>query len=282
VTKFRGSGFLRGAHEFRVDGHGFQMFPHSMPPPQQLVATAPGKLSSGNKALDAMLHGGLEAGTVTLVTGPTGIGKSTLAGLFAVETANNGRPAAVYQFEEEMNGWIARLRSLGIDVDRPVREGTLSLEQVEPLRYLSNEFTNAVRERVEAEQLDLVVIDSVTGFDMALGTGQPLNRPLHALVKTLARLGVAVLLVNENRAVVGDVQISERAVSYIDDNVIYLRYVQSGDALDRVIGVLKKRLSGFDTRQRQFSVAHGGIRIGEPAAELGIGVTVGQMPTDDT
>lgn len=280
ITKFRGSGFLRGTHQFRVDGAGFHVHNRILPPPQQVVDTAPGQLSTGNAELDDMLGGGLEAGTVTLVTGPTGIGKSTLGGLIAVATARSGRSAAVYQFEEEMNGWMARLRALSVDPDTPLREGRLSLEQVEPLRYLAAEFTNMVCAQVRDLGLDLVVIDSVGGFELALGGAEEVREPLHALIKTLSRMGVTVVLLNENHAAVGNLKVSEREISYIADNVIYLCYVQTGDALSKLLGIMKKRLSGFDSSQREFEVATGGIRIGRAASELGVSMGLGQASED--
>ncbi len=189
IKKFRGSDFLRGMHQFRMDTNGFNVFPHTLPPQKKLTDSHPVQLSSGNEVLDTMLHGGLEAGTVTLVTGPTGIGKSTLGGLFAVETARSGRATALYQFEEEINSWMSRLRALAIDADTPISDGLLTLEQVEPLRYLADEFTNAVRRRIELEGIELVVIDSVTGFELTLGGDQNLNQSLHAFLKTLAGRG---------------------------------------------------------------------------------------------
>ncbi|MEX1196409.1 MAG: ATPase domain-containing protein [Pseudohongiellaceae bacterium] len=279
ITKFRGSGYLRGKHQFRVDGSGFEVFPHILPPQSNRNGIKPVLLRSGNEGLDAMLGGGLESGTVTLLTGPSGIGKSTLSGLFAVANARAGRPTAIYQFEEELQGWISRLTGLGVDVDTPVREGLLVLEQVEPLRYMADEFINSVRRRIEEDKLELVIIDSITGFELTLEGDQVLNHSLHAFIKTLSRLGVAVILINQNRAITGDVQISERDISYIADNVIYLRYVQTNGGLDKVIGVLKKRLSDFDTRQHQFEITQGGIRIGDLASKLGIDVSVGQTPT---
>jgi circadian clock protein KaiC len=263
IKKFRGSGFRRGRHPYRVDGNGFGIFSQTLPPPQEVVDAAPDQFASGNPELDAMLHGGIEAGTVTLLTGPTGIGKSTLAGMFAAQAARAGRRAAVYQFEEELNGWLIRLRTLGVEVDEPRHAGQLILEQVEPLRYFAEEFADVVRSQVETYKLQLVVIDSIAGFSMALGAEHEANRPLHALVKTLTRLGVAVILINENRAIVEAAQITESQVSYIADNVIYLRYHESGAVMEKTLGILKKRLSGFDSCQRRFEVAPGGIHISD-------------------
>jgi circadian clock protein KaiC len=72
-----------------------------------------------------------------------------------------------------------------------------------------------------------------------------------------------VVLINENRAIVESAQITESQVSYMADNVIYLRYQESGAVLEKTIGVLKKRLSGFDSRQRRFEIARGGIYLSD-------------------
>lgn len=262
VSKFRGSRFHPGPHQFRLNEHGFSVYPRLRPPNAQVDMSKSEQFSSGNDALDAMLSGGLEASTVTLVTGPTGIGKSTLTACYAIKAATNGHKAAVYVFEEELSTYLERLRALGLDVDSPMKRGNLVIEQIEPLRYLADEFTSMVRDQVEKDGIGLVVLDSVTGFDLALDPSEDVGRPLHGFAKTLSRLGVTVFLVNENQVTTEKLVVSDRDISYLCDNLIYLRYFQSDAALGRCIGILKKRLSDFDHELRLFEVAQGGIRVG--------------------
>lgn len=261
VSKFRGSRFHPGPHQFRLGEQGFSVFPRLRPPSPKWDMAEHVQLGSGNEGLDEMLHGGLESATVTMITGPTGIGKSTLAAGFALEAANRGRRAAVYVFEEELTTFLGRLRSLGLDVDAPMERGDLLVEPIEPLRYLADEFTSLVRDRVEREGLELVVLDSVSGFELALNSSDGVGRPLHSFAKTLARLGVTVILVNENQVTTEKLLVSQRDISYLSDNLIYLRYFQLDATLGRAIGVLKKRLSDFDQELRAFEVARGGVRV---------------------
>lgn len=275
VRKYRGSRFIPGRHQYRLDENGFHVFPRLRPPEARLVEAAPGQLGSGSKELDNMLHGGLEAGTVTLITGPTGIGKTTLAGGFAIEAARQGNRAAIYMFEEELNTFLWRMRALELDVDPPYRNGNLVLEQVEPMRYMADEFMALVRQQTEKESVKLVILDSITGLDLALESTEEVGRPLHALTKTLARMGISVILVNENEVTTGEIRVSQRDISYLADNVIYLRYVQPDESLQKVIGVLKKRLSGYENELREFKIAPGGVWLNSVSAEIKDSVSVG-------
>lgn len=269
VSKMRGSWTHRGPHEYRIDETGVQVFPRIVPPAQRLTDGAGHvQFRSGNTDLDQMLHGGLESGTITLITGPSGVGKSTVAAMVAAVAAQDGHRASVFQFEEELDGYLGRLRTLDIDVDGPLRSENLRVEQIEPLRYLADEFMADLLQRVDEENIDLVVIDSVTGFDMALNPDEAVHRPLHTLAKSLSRRGITVLLVNENHAFGEDFQISSRDISHLADNVIFFRYVHGGDTLEKLIGILKKRMSDFERVQRRFEIAPGGFRVGKPATAV--------------
>jgi circadian clock protein KaiC len=101
VSKMRGVGFRGGYHDFRIRRGGVDVFP-------RLVAAehpadfADEALASGNPKLDALLGGGIPLGTSTLLLGPAGTGKSTLATQFAVAAANRGERSALYIFDENI------------------------------------------------------------------------------------------------------------------------------------------------------------------------------------
>lgn len=270
VSKFRGSGYQPGRHQVRLDGRGLQIFPRLVPPSGRRVEAGNILWASGEAELDRMLHGGLEAGTVSLITGPTGIGKSTLAALFAVRAAGRGHRAAAFLFEEEVVAYLGRLRSLGVPVDTPWERGDFLLELVEPMRYLADEFAAHVRRLVEHDGVSMVVLDSISGFELALES-EDIKARLHAFAKTLARLGASVILVNETEAMASEFRVSEKDISYLADNVVYLQYVRDDGAINKTIGVLKKRLTGFDPSVRRLDIGPVGMRIGESVSGVPAG-----------
>lgn len=267
VEKFRGSGFRRGAHQMRIDATGLNVFPRPLPPLSKLVTDSRAQWSSGIEAIDAMLHGGVEAGSVTLITGPAGVGKSTLASSFAAQASRDGYRAAIYLFEEEANNYLRRAHALEVGLEQAQRDGRVTIEQIEPMRYLADEFALRIRQRVEDQHVELVVLDSISGFALTLD-GDGLQERLHSFVKHLARLGVSVILVNEVGEMGGPLRISETGISYLADNVIYLRYMEMQGELDKVMGILKKRLSAFDNTCYSYRIGPRALTVGEPVGAL--------------
>src|SRR5205085_5789732 len=103
ASKVRGSNFREGFHDYEIlRGGGVVVHP-------RLVAAehheqfARENYSSGVANLDAMLAGGLTSGSTTLLLGPAGVGKSTIAMLFAVKAMQAGKKAAVYVFDEVLD-----------------------------------------------------------------------------------------------------------------------------------------------------------------------------------
>lgn len=268
VSKFRGSGFRRGIHQVNVGDSGLQVFPRPMPPKYERPADASQRWSTGLERFDGMLYGGLESGTITMISGPSGVGKSTVAALFACGVASQGGSAAVFAFEEDLGNLLIRTDALGVPLRERREDGSVWVEQVEPMRYLADEFAWAVNKRVEERNLDLVVLDSTAGYELTLGGAQETKTSLHAFAKSLSRAGVSVILVNETESVTGAFRISEKGISYLVDNVIVLRYMENEGRLLKVLGVLKKRLSPFDSRLHPFELGAGGLLLGEPLHTL--------------
>jgi len=266
VTKFRGSGFLRGPHDIRIDASGLKVFPR-IRPAMQRTRPSDGRLPSGVPEVDQMLHGGIEAGTVTMISGPSGIGKSTFTSLFAKEAGALGWKTAAFLFEEDRESFLRRTAAVNIPIGGLADKGDVLVEQVEPMRYLADEFAVRVQTLVEDQDVRVVVLDSLSGYELALaGTG--IRERMHALAKNLARRGVTVLIINEVEAMTGEFRVTEKNISYLADNIVFLRYVEFDGHLRKAIGVLKKRLSDFDRSLRQFDITPYGIRVSEPFAGM--------------
>jgi circadian clock protein KaiC len=269
VTKFRGSDFRGGRHAMRLTGRGMTVYPQLLPSGHR-QEFAPETLPSGVPRLDELLHGGLERGTVTIISGPSGAGKTTLGVQFMKEAAGRGERSVVYTFEESAETLMRRCGAINMPVQYMLDRGTLAIVPVEPLRFAADEFAQLVREEVERRQARIVMIDSVSGYRLAVrgGRGENLVNHLHALCKYLANMGVSVLLVNEVEYLTGDFRITDVGISYLADNVVFLRYVEINGELRKAIGVLKKRLSDFERTLRLVEITRYGIQVGEPLSGL--------------
>lgn len=266
VIKFRGSDFETGFHSVQLTNRGMTVCPRLVPGRhgRQFVAE---DVPSGIRGLDEQLHGGIERGTVTVITGPTGVGKTTLGLSFVTEAAKRGERSCVYLMEETVEALVRRSEALGIPARSMIEAGHLSPVYVEPLRYDPDEFAHLVRREVEDHHARIIMIDSVAGYRLWLH-GDDLTRHLHALCAYLRNMGVTVLLLNETEGITGSFAATEIGISHVADNIVFLRYLELHGRLERAVGILKKRVSAFETTLREFEITGTGIRVGRPLTEL--------------
>ena len=276
ISKLRGSDFRSGAHSMRITERGVEVFPRLLPE-QHMQQYTQEILSSGVPEMDELLHGGLERGTITMISGPTGVGKTTLGLQFMKEAAGRGERSVVYTFEEPQETLLRRCESLNIPVRSMIERGTLSVVPVEPLHFTPDEFARIVRQEVEEHHANIVMIDSVAGYRVSL-RGEDAVTHLHALSKYLQNMGAAVLLINEVTSIAGEFQVSDIGASYLADNIVFLRYMELSGEIRRVIGVLKKRLSSFERTLREIEMTRYGIKVGRPLTNLQ-GILVGRITT---
>jgi circadian clock protein KaiC len=93
-------------------------------------------------------------------------------------------------------------------------------------------------------------------------------RELHALGRYLKNMGVTVILIDEVPGLTGDFQVTSTSISYLADNVLFLRYLEARGELQKAVGVLKKRTSDFERTLRGFEITDDGIHVGEPLQGL--------------
>jgi circadian clock protein KaiC len=266
VSKFRGSDFEAGFHSMRLTDRGMEVYPRLVPSRhgQQFIREV---VPSGIPGIDEQLHGGLERGTVTVITGPTGVGKTTLGLSFTKEAAARGERSCIYLFEEAVETVLRRSESLSIPARDMIERGVLDAVYVEPLRYGPDEFAHLVRQEVEKRQARIIMLDSVAGYRLSVQS-EELTRHLHALCAYLRNMGATVLLVNETETITGDFSATDIGISPLADNIVFLRYLEFRGRLERAIGVLKKRVSSFETSLRELEITPRGIHVGRPLTEL--------------
>ena len=267
ISKFRGSNFTNGYHELELSDRGAEVFPSLIPEAYQRDVELE-TISSGIPEIDEMLHGGIERGTATIISGPSGVGKSTFGAQFMKEAAGRSERSVLYTFEEGIETLSARCKAVNIPTDKMIEHGTLSLVKVEPLKYTPNQFVQLIRTEVEQNDAKIIMIDSTSGYKLSM-EGEDLIRQLHSLCQYLKNMGVTVILVNETHSIAGtEFSVTEVGLSYLADNLVFLRYLELNGELHKAIGVLKKRVSGFERTLREFEITKYGIKVGEPLTQL--------------
>jgi len=262
VVKMREVAFRGGYHDMVIRTGGVDVFP-------RLVASEHQKqfdselVLSGVAELDALAGGGLDRGTSTLLMGPAGSGKSSIATQYAVAAAARGEHVAYYTFDEGLETLRRRALALGMPLDEHIESQRIVVKQVDPAELSPGEFTSIVRAGVEVHAARLVIIDSLNGFLQAMPEEHFLITQLHELLSFLRQHGVLTLLLMAQHGVLGRMD-GPIDVSYLADTVMLTRYFEAGGRVRKALSVLKKRSGRHEDTIREFAITEQGLVVGEP------------------
>lgn len=264
IAKHRGYGQADGDHGLEIRSHGLEVYP-ALIPELRNRAFDPNQISSGIDELDTLVGGGIEEGTVTIISGPTGVGKTTTGMLFLTQAAQQGMPVTLYLFEESEETLTYRLKALGIPFSELREKGMLQVREIEPLSLSAEEFATIVRTDVDENGTELIMIDGIDGYTMSLqGKEEELVKKLHALTRVLKNRDVSVFVTDEISTITGVTSATSSKISYLGDNILFLSYMEMDGELHKVIGTLKKRTGDFEQTLREFIISDEGIIVGEP------------------
>jgi circadian clock protein KaiC len=262
VIKYRGQKYRGGYHDFIIDTGGVRVFPRLVSA-EHKTSFRRDTLKGPSPQLDALLGGGLERGSSTLVLGPAGTGKSLLTLSFAVAAVQRGEKAALYMFDEEIGLLFERAKGLGLDLEAMVDGGGLIVEQVDAAELAPGQFAHRVRAAVEESQVQTIVIDSLNGYQASMPHEQALVLHMHELLQFLNRRGTSTFLTVAQHGLVGDMK-SPVEVTYLADTVVLLRYFEASGRVRRAISVIKKRTGAHEDTIREYHIGREGITLGEP------------------
>jgi circadian clock protein KaiC len=276
VIKMRGMAPMPGLHTSRITDKGVQVFPRI---PERTASPRAGdgpRLSTGIAGLDEMMGGGIQRGDSVVLAGPTGSGKTTFAAQFVAAGLRQGEAAVIAVFEEHPEQFLGRAKVLGIDFGEAIRRDKLRVIYLRPLDLSVDETLQEIREAVEQTGATRVVIDSISGFEMALAPTfrEDFRESLYRLVGTLTGLGVTIYSTVEVVESPNGFLFTGYRVSFLTDVVLSQRYVEIEGELRKVFLVVKMRGSGHSSEFRLYEITPDGVLLGESLGDYD-GITTG-------
>ncbi len=266
VLKMRGVKFREGYHDYIIETGGIRLFP------RLIAAEHHGEfrreaVPSGVRELDDLLGGGLDAGTTALITGHAGTGKSTLAVQYACQFAASGARSMLFAFDETAGIVLERASKLGLDLRAHVRDGLVTLQQLDPAEISPGEFAHRILESVE-RGCKLVVIDTLNGYLNAMPGEQFLTNQLHELSAYLNQKGVLTIFILAQHGLTALAE-APLDLSYLADTVVSIRFFEIDGEVRKAVSVIKKRSGHHEHTIREFMLEAGrGVRIGAPLRQF--------------
>lgn len=283
VLKLRGTDFASGYHDFSILTGGLAIFPRLVASDHSTVFDR-SLIKSGVSKLDELMGGGVERGTSTLLVGPPGCGKSSIAMQYASAAAERGDHAAAFVFDETRAALLARSKGIGLRINEGTGPNQILIRQVDPIAISPGEFAGLVRHSVETDGARVVIIDSLNGYLNAMPQYNFLVAQLHELLSYLNNQGVTTFMVVAQSGMLGANMNSPVDASYLADSVVMLRYFEHLGSVKKAISVMKKRTGGHEESIRQLWFDHEGIHLSEPLLQLrgvltGVPVEVDSKPS---
>ena len=271
VVKLRGQCELPGLHTFRITADGLRVFAR-LPKPEEdepvernaSQPSTPGdqRLSTGVAGIDGMLHGGIPRGHSVLVAGPSGSGKTVLAGQFIAEGVKRGEPGVIAIFEKRPAGYL-KTTARGRELDQMIQDGHLAVVNLRPLDLSVDETLYELRATIIRTGATRVVIDSLSGFEMAVSPGfrEDFRESLYRLVGVLTGLGVTVMMTLEIEDSYGELRLGPRENAFLADVIILQRYVEIDGHLKRLLTVVKMRGGEHSKDLRLYEITSKGLVV---------------------
>jgi circadian clock protein KaiC len=265
LTKFRGSAFVQGSHPYAITSDGVIVYPRveaSLLPKGPERAAAP-RVSCGCARLDEILGGGVRQGSTTLLVGSSGAGKTVLGMQFLASGIAAGERALHFGFFETPQDLVAKGTRFGWSFDQAMARNQLSVVWQPASEHVLDELAYRLLDAVRATQAKRLLIDGLVGFKEAAYRDR-LSGLFASLTDELGAMGVTTVITEETRELfVRTIEIPTTGVSAVFHNIVFLRQVEKGSELLRLVTVMKTRDSRHDRGLYQLDITDEGAVVGE-------------------
>lgn len=263
VLKLRGGSHLRGEHLFTLQpSSGLTVVPNVAVDLTHESSTE--RVTSGNLELDGMMNGGLLRGSLLLVTGPTGTGKSLLTAQFSSGGVAAGEKTLLQSFEESRSQIMRNAKAWGIDFEEMEATGRLKILADAPEACSLEDHLLRLNAAIEEFEPDRLAVDSLTALQRVSTVTSFREYALGIAFQLKARGLLGLFTATSGTDTDPESGLTDLHVSTITDTIILLQYVGVGAEMRRGINVLKMRGSNHDKSLREFTVDEAGLHIGAP------------------
>ena len=263
VMKLRGSSQRPGQHTFQITSAGIEVFPRVETLIPEAIEAASGRIATGIPGLDQLMDGGPKATDATLVTGPSGVGKTIFGLRWTAHALEQGQHCLYVTFQDTPKQLTNMAGTFGWDIGAAQVSGHLAISYV-PMGDLDLDvLASAIRSELATHKVSRVVIDSLAELVFAARESERFPAFMRSLVGLIRAAGSSSLVTSET-AGHGLATQSLDGLLFLFDNVIDLRYIEEESGVGRALNVVKMRNSRHETTLTSFTIADHGITIGEP------------------
>ena len=268
VLKLRGSAPSRGLHSVRISDQGLEVRPRlETRLPQEVVDERPlasgPKLAFGIPKLDEMLRGGVRPGSITMLLGSSGSGKTLLGMQFLSDGVKRGERVLYFGFYERPEAILAKCQRVGIGgLQEGIDRGTAHLVWHRPVEGVLDELGESLIAHVRDIRPNRLLLDGMEGFERAAEFPERMSHIYSAVAQQLEQLGITTLYTTETRELFAQtIQVPINGLSAATQNIILVRHIEHRATMRRVLAILKIRDDDYDARLRELHITNNGLQL---------------------
>ena len=262
ILKFRGATHQKGEFPFTIDPtDGITVLPLSAIELTQRSSEV--RITSGNRELDLICHGGFFRDSVVLVSGATGTGKTLMTTEFLNGGIKSGERVLLLAFEESRHQLFRNARSWGVDYEQAEADGLLRVIARYPETMGLEDHLIRIKRDIDAFQPQRVALDSLSALER-VATGRTFREFVIGVTSFVKERELAALFTNTTGVLMGSESVTDSHISTTTDAIILLRYVELHGEIRRGIAVLKMRGSLHDKEIREYFIDGEGMHVSKP------------------
>src|SRR5688500_10180568 len=257
VNKYRRSAHYKGEYPCTITTRGLAVFPLDAKEYPEVEHVE--RYSSGVAGLDEMTHGGWLRNSIIIVRGPTGSGKTMLAGLYARAGASRNETVVYYGFEETRPILLRNYREIGMPMEPMIEAGHLKVICRYPEATSLEDLLVDLRLGLEELKPSLIVIDSISSIEHA-SSEQGFRQFMIGVASILREHGRSAFITQT----IASSDVTEHTAPYLStiaDAILVLDYSTEGYNLDRRMRVIKMRGSAHAQHPYSLAIEPGGLKV---------------------
>jgi circadian clock protein KaiC len=262
VQKYRGSSFDENESPFVIGKRGFDVAVARLLGRVDAKVTNE-RVTSGVKRLDTMLGGGYYRGASVLITGFPGTAKTTLSGAFAEAACRRGERTMFVGFDSDGTEVIRNLTSVGIQLDRYVKNGLLRMISARTITGSAETLLVRIKALAMEHKARCLVIDPVSTLSKA-GNELTAHGVAERLIDWSKADGITLVCTSLLDEMSGKVDGgAPLQISTLADTWIHLNYLVQAGERNRGLSIIKSRGTAHSNQVRELILSDTGVTLAD-------------------